>query len=85
MFFPRMPDIMRLRTSGRTTSGMHPTLARGRDLHLAGGDDRRHVLGHSLNHRHDHAVAELLVGLGIADRNLEGLRESPSAARTHEV
>src|SRR5262245_9607092 len=69
VFFPRMPDIIRLRTSGETTSAIcHAQVERALRvlLRLDGLDEMRlNRLGHELYDRHNDGIAELPIELGV--------------------
>ncbi len=72
---PRMPAIIRLRTSGGTISAMRALCSGGLRLDRPGKgllDMRLHGLCYKLDDRDHHGVSELPVGLGIRDRNPPG-------------
>lgn len=64
-----MPDIIRLRTSGNTTSVIkrRGAVRRRQRFH----DMRLHDPGDCLDYRDDNGIPELTVGLGIGDADFE--------------
>ena len=61
VFLPRMPDIIRLRVAGSTTSakpGLRPFPERSEEVRL-------HMFGDGFHSRHHNRIAELAIGLGV--------------------
>src|SRR5690606_11792429 len=86
VFLPRMPAIIRLRTSGVTMSGMkcchwqvgacyQMSRTRQNRIFPACGkrclDMRLHGLGDKLDHRNHNGIPELTIGLGIGNLDPE--------------
>ena len=68
VFVPRMPAIMRLRTSGETMSGIfglrHTSICSANRFF----DMRAHDIRHGLDDRHDNCVAKLAIRLRVRHR-----------------